>query len=47
MTLLPQLASVGALIPDRIGDLSQYAFRAMVAGVLANCMNACIAGMLL
>lgn len=41
------LASVGAMIPARMGDLSTYCFRAMIAGLLANCMNACIAGLLL
>lgn len=42
-----QIGGIGALAPDRRGDLAKLGFRAMVAGTLANFMSAAIAGILL
>ncbi len=41
-----QLGGIGPLAPERKGDLAQLGFRAMLGGMLAACMTACIAGML-
>lgn len=41
-----QLGGIGALIPERRGDLAQLGPRAMVAGTIANLISACIAGLL-
>ena len=41
-----QLGGIGALIPERRGDLARLGLRAMVAGTLANFLSACIAGIL-
>ena len=41
-----QLGGIGPLAPERRGDLAQLGFRAMLGGMLAACMTACIAGML-
>lgn len=41
-----QLGGIGSLAPDRRGDLAQLGLRAMLGGMLACCMTACIAGML-
>ena len=41
-----QLGGIGPLAPNRKGDLAQLGFRAMLGGMLAACMTACIAGML-
>ena len=42
-----QIGGIGALVPERKGDLARLGFRAMLAGTLANFLSACIAGMLL
>jgi CNT family concentrative nucleoside transporter len=42
-----QLGGIGGMAPNRTGDLSALALRAMVAGSLATFMVACVAGMLL
>ena len=42
-----QLGGIGALAPERKGDLARLGFRAMIAGTLANFLSATIAGMLL
>jgi CNT family concentrative nucleoside transporter len=42
-----QIGGIGALAPDRRGDLARLGFRAMMAGSLANFMSASIAGILL
>jgi len=42
-----QIGGIGALAPERRGDLAKLGFRAMVAGTLANFMSAAIAGILL
>jgi len=41
-----QLGGIGPLAPERKGDLAQLGFRAMLGGILAACMTACIAGMM-
>jgi len=41
-----QVGGIGALVPERRGDLARLGFRAMLAGTLANFMSACIAGIL-
>ena len=42
-----QLGGIGALAPERKGDLARLGFRAMLAGTLANFLSATIAGILL
>jgi CNT family concentrative nucleoside transporter len=42
-----QIGGIGALIPERKGDLARLGFRALIAGTLANFLTACIAGALL
>jgi CNT family concentrative nucleoside transporter len=42
-----QIGGYGALAPERRGDLSRLGFRAMIAGTLATCMVASVAGLLL
>lgn len=42
-----QLGGIGALAPERRGDLARLGFRALLAGTLANFLSACIAGVLL
>ena len=41
-----QVGGIGALVPERRGDLARLGFRAMLAGTLANFISACIAGVL-
>ena len=41
-----QIGGLGAIAPERRGDLSRLAFRAMFAGALATCMTACFVGVL-
>ena len=41
-----QVGGIGALIPERRGDLARLGLRAMLAGTLANFLSACIAGVL-
>ncbi|MDJ1178046.1 NupC/NupG family nucleoside CNT transporter [Roseofilum sp. BLCC_M91] len=42
-----QLGGIGAIAPSRQSDLAALGLRAMIAGFLACCMTACIAGILL
>ncbi|HET7240879.1 MAG TPA: NupC/NupG family nucleoside CNT transporter [Gemmatimonadales bacterium] len=42
-----QLGGIGALAPERKGDLARLGFRAILAGTLANFLSATIAGILL
>lgn len=42
-----QIGGIGGLAPERRKDLAQLGFRAMLGGVIACCMTACIAGMIL
>ncbi len=42
-----QIGGIGALAPNRRGDLARFGLRAMLAGTMANLMSASIAGMLL
>jgi CNT family concentrative nucleoside transporter len=42
-----QIGGIGALAPNRRGDLARLGLRAMIAGTMANLMSASIAGMLL
>ena len=41
-----QLGGIGALIPERRGDLARLGLRAMIAGTLANFISASIAGLI-
>jgi concentrative nucleoside transporter, CNT family len=41
-----QLGGIGALAPERRGDLAKLGLRALLAGTLANFLSACIAGVL-
>jgi len=41
-----QIGGIGALVPNRRGDLARLGVRAMLAGTMANLMSASIAGML-
>ena len=41
-----QVGGIGALVPERRGDLARLGFKAMLAGTLANFLSACIAGIL-
>jgi CNT family concentrative nucleoside transporter len=41
-----QIGGIGAMAPERRKDLTELALRAMLGGVLACCMTACIAGIL-
>jgi len=41
-----QVGGIGALVPERRGDLDRLGVRAMLAGTLANFLSACIAGIL-
>ncbi|HMI00020.1 MAG TPA: nucleoside transporter C-terminal domain-containing protein [Bradyrhizobium sp.] len=41
-----QIGGIGALAPNRRGDLARLGLRAMLAGTMANLMSAAIAGML-
>jgi CNT family concentrative nucleoside transporter len=42
-----QVGGIGSLVPERRGELAKLGIRAMVGGVLANYMTACIAGILI
>ena len=42
-----QLGGIGAIAPERRGDLARLGFRAMLGGTLAAFMTACIAGVLI
>lgn len=41
-----QLGGIGPLAPNRKSDLAQLGLRAMVGGMLACCMTACVAGVM-
>lgn len=41
-----QVGGIGALVPERRGDLARLGVKAMLAGSMANALSACIAGML-
>jgi CNT family concentrative nucleoside transporter len=42
-----QIGGIGGLVPERRADLARFGLRAMIGGMLACCMTACIAGVLL
>ena len=42
-----QIGGIGALVPERRGDLARLGFRAMLAGTMANLISASIAGIFL
>ena len=42
-----QIGGIGALAPNKRGELARLGFRAMIAGTMANLISASIAGMLL
>lgn len=42
-----QIGGIGALAPERRGDLARFGIRAMLAGTMANLMSASIVGMLM
>jgi CNT family concentrative nucleoside transporter len=42
-----QLGGIGGIAPDRMGELAQLGFRAMIAGALAACMTGAVAGVFL
>jgi concentrative nucleoside transporter, CNT family len=41
-----QIGGIGALAPNRKGELAQLGFRAMLAGTMANLISASIVGIL-
>lgn len=41
-----QVGGLGAMAPERRGDLARLGLRAMFGGALATCMTACVAGLL-
>jgi CNT family concentrative nucleoside transporter len=41
-----QIGGIGALAPERRGDLAKLGIRAMMAGTMANLMSASIVGLL-
>ncbi|MCR9243434.1 MAG: NupC/NupG family nucleoside CNT transporter [bacterium] len=42
-----QIGGLGAMAPERRGDLARIGVRAMFTGALATCMTACVAGVLM
>lgn len=42
-----QVGGIGGLCPERRADLAQLALRAMIGGMLACCMTACVAGIVI
>ncbi|WP_425616181.1 NupC/NupG family nucleoside CNT transporter [Anatilimnocola sp. NA78] len=42
-----QIGGLGAMAPERQGDLARLGLRAMLGGTLACCMTACVAGVLI
>lgn len=42
-----QIGGIGALVPERRSDLAQLGLRAMLGGLLASYLTACVAGILL
>jgi CNT family concentrative nucleoside transporter len=41
-----QIGGIGALAPERRGDLAQLGLRAMLGGMIACCLTACVAGVM-
>jgi concentrative nucleoside transporter, CNT family len=41
-----QIAGLGGMAPNRQSDIARLGLRAMIAGMLATCMTACVAGVL-
>jgi CNT family concentrative nucleoside transporter len=39
-----QIGGIGALVPERRKDLAKFGIRAMIGGMLATNMTACVAG---
>ncbi|WP_038176044.1 nucleoside transporter C-terminal domain-containing protein, partial [Vibrio coralliilyticus] len=46
-TMAMLIGGLGSLVPERRSFISQYGFRAIAAGVMANLMSASIAGVIL
>ncbi|MGF1854734.1 NupC/NupG family nucleoside CNT transporter, partial [Vibrio anguillarum] len=46
-TMAVLIGGLGSLVPERRSFISQYGFRAISAGVLANLMSAALAGVIL
>ena len=46
-TIAILLGGVGGMTPSRRSQIAQFGIRALVAGTLANLLNAAIAGMLI
>jgi CNT family concentrative nucleoside transporter len=42
-----QMGGLGGIAPERQSDIARLGLRAMIAGMLATCMTACVAGALL
>ena len=42
-----QIGGLGAMVPERRGDLARLGFKAMLGGTLATCLTGCVAGSLL
>ncbi|MBT5312844.1 MAG: NupC/NupG family nucleoside CNT transporter, partial [Candidatus Marinimicrobia bacterium] len=42
-----QIGGIGALAPERRGDLSKVAFKAMIGGALASWLTATVAGIMI
>ncbi|HYP98291.1 MAG TPA: nucleoside transporter C-terminal domain-containing protein, partial [Polyangiaceae bacterium] len=42
-----QIGGYSGLAPERRGDISRLAFKAMIGGLLATCLVACVAGVML
>jgi CNT family concentrative nucleoside transporter len=42
-----QIGGIGALVPERRGDLSRLGLRAMLGGLLACYLTACVVGILI
>ena len=42
-----QIGGIGGLVPERRADLARFGLRAMIGGLLACCMTACVAGVLI
>jgi CNT family concentrative nucleoside transporter len=41
-----QIGGLGAMAPERRGEIAKMAFRAMFAGAIATCITACLAGVM-
>jgi len=42
-----QIGGIGALAPDRRGDLARLGFKAMLGGAIASWITACVAGLMI